>query len=60
MKGCDCILHAGDVTKESLLDQIRFLGNLYVVRGNNDGDWAKGIAKSFDISDRGRFFCNGA
>ena len=40
LKGCDCILHAGDVTKESLLDQIRFLGNLYVVRGNNDGDWA--------------------
>ena len=32
LKGCDCILHAGDVTKESLLDQIRFLGNLYVVQ----------------------------
>ena len=45
LKGCDCILHAGDVTKESLLDQIRFLGNLYVVRGNNDGNWARGIEK---------------
>ena len=41
LKTCDCILHAGDVTKEEILDQIRFLGNLYVVRGNNDGDWAK-------------------
>ena len=41
LKGCDCILHAGDVTKESLLDQIRFLGNLYVVRGNNDKEWAE-------------------
>ena len=53
LKGCDCILHAGDVTKESLLDQIRFLGNLYVVRGNNDGDWARGIAKvlKFQIED---------
>lgn len=44
LKSCDCIVHAGDVTKESVLDQIRFLGNLYVVRGNNDGDWAKNIA----------------
>ena len=42
LKGCDCILHAGDVTKESLLDQIRFLGNLYVVRGNNDGGQTEG------------------
>lgn len=40
LKACDYILHAGDITKESLLDQIRFLGRLYVVRGNNDGAWA--------------------
>ena len=52
LKTCDCILHAGDVTKEEILDQIRFLGNLYVVRGNNDGDWAKNIAKvlKFEIN----------
>lgn len=44
LKDCDCILHAGDVTQERLLDQIRNFGNLYVVRGNNDGAWARGIA----------------
>ena len=56
LKGCDCILHAGDVTKESLLDQIRFLGNLYVVRGNNDGDWARGIAKVLTFQIEGVSF----
>ena len=40
LKECDCIFHAGDVTSESLLDHIRFLGRLYVVRGNCDGSWA--------------------
>lgn len=53
LRTCDCILHAGDVTDEKILDQIRYLGNLYVVRGNNDGDWAKGISKvlRFRIED---------
>lgn len=50
---CDCILHAGDVTTENILDQIRYKGKLYVVRGNNDGMWARGIARrlQFKIED---------
>lgn len=44
MTACDCILHAGDVDRPEILDQLRPLGNLYAVRGNNDGDWARGIA----------------
>ncbi len=44
LKDCDYILHAGDVTREKLLDQIRNFGRLYVVRGNNDGAWARGIS----------------
>ena len=44
LKTCDCILHAGDVDRPEILDQLRPLGNLYAVRGNNDGDWARGIA----------------
>lgn len=46
LKTCDCILHAGDVNRPELLDEIRYLGNLYVVRGNNDKDWAEGIAET--------------
>lgn len=46
LESCDCILHAGDVDKESVLDQLRYMGNIYVVRGNNDKDWAEGLAKT--------------
>lgn len=46
LKRCDCILHAGDVDRQELLDQLRYLGNLYAVRGNNDGDWAGNLARS--------------
>lgn len=49
LKTCDYIIHAGDFDRERILDQIRFLGNLYVVRGNSDGSWAQ------DLSDRQRF-----
>lgn len=44
LKDCDCILHAGDVDRPEILDQLRYLGNLYAVRGNNDGDWARNLS----------------
>ena len=40
LKGCDCIIHAGDVNKPEILDTLRMMGSIYVVRGNNDKDWA--------------------
>ena len=46
LKTCDCILHAGDVTRPELLDELRCLASIYVVRGNNDGEWAAEIAKT--------------
>lgn len=36
LKTCDGIIHAGDFTREEILDQLRLLGKVYVVRGNND------------------------
>ena len=44
LKTCDYVLHAGDFTEEKILDQIRFLGTLYAVRGNSDGYWAQKLA----------------
>ncbi|MBB5264321.1 hypothetical protein HNP82_001432 [Catenibacillus scindens] len=38
--GCQAIIHAGDFSRESVLDAFRPLGNIYVVRGNNDQSWA--------------------
>ncbi len=36
LQGCDYILHAGDVCRSEILDEIRNIGRLYVVKGNND------------------------
>ena len=46
LKTCDCILHGGDVNKPEILDQLRWLGNLSVVRGNNDKEWAEGLSEN--------------
>ena len=54
LKGCDCILHAGDVNKPEILDTLRMMGSIYVVRGNNDKDWAEGMAKTLHFHHRRR------
>ncbi|MFS2123999.1 metallophosphoesterase family protein [Pseudomonas sp. Pseusp97] len=47
LKGCDHILHLGDVGPASLLDQLRELAPLDVVRGNNDtDDWAAALPET--------------
>ena len=53
LKTCDCILHAGDVTRPELIDELRCLASIYVVRGNNDGEWAAGIAKTLHFRIEG-------
>ena len=46
LRGCSHIVHAGDVTRGELLDTLRPLGSLYVVRGNCDtGEWAGMLRK---------------
>lgn len=57
LKGCDYILHSGDIGGEKILDSIRPLANIYAVRGNCDGEWAKGLAKSLTFTIEGvKFF----
>ena len=53
LKGCDCIIHAGDVNKPEILDTLRMMGSIYVVRGNNDKDWAEGMAKTLHFTIEG-------
>ena len=50
LKDCNYIFHAGDVDKPEILDALRPLGALYVVRGNNDGYWAQNLQKSLNIT----------
>ena len=41
LRGVELILHAGDVGKPEVLDELRRLAPTFVVRGNVDhGDWA--------------------
>lgn len=42
LQGCEHIVHAGDIGKPEILDALRMLAPLTVVRGNNDEglDWA--------------------
>ncbi len=53
LQSCEYIIHAGDFAEERILDQIRFLGKLYVVRGNSDLWWADRLAdtQQFHIGD---------
>ncbi len=39
---CTHILHAGDIVKETDLDELRVCGRVYAVRGNNDV-WQQGL-----------------
>lgn len=36
LRGCDAILHAGDVSRQDLLDSLAELAPVYAVRGNNE------------------------
>jgi putative phosphoesterase len=45
LRGCDHIVHAGDIGHAELLDQLSSLAPVTAVRGNNDrGAWAEALA----------------
>lgn len=43
LRGCDVILHGGDIHRESVLEELRKTAPVYAVRGNADGSWAEGL-----------------
>lgn len=50
LKDCTYIFHAGDVDRPEILDELRTMGFLYVVRGNNDGYWEQNLRRSLNFS----------
>ncbi|MFZ5956746.1 metallophosphoesterase family protein [Pseudomonas knackmussii] len=47
LRGCDQLLHLGDIGKAAILDALRQLAPLDVVRGNNDTDaWAEALPET--------------
>lgn len=57
LAGCEAILHGGDVNKPAILEQLNRIAPTYVVRGNNDKEWAKEMPETLAVSLCGvRFF----
>ena len=57
LKDADAILHGGDINKQSIVDQLRQYAPLYVVRGNNDKEWAQAIPHQLTVTlDGVRFY----
>ena len=50
LKTADAILHGGDINKQSIVDQLRQYAPLYVVRGNNDKEWAEAIPHDLTVT----------
>ena len=49
LNGCDVILHGGDINRQDIIDQLDAIAPVYVVRGNNDKDWAEHIPMFLDF-----------
>lgn len=55
LRGCELIIHAGDIGAPEVLDALRELAPLVAIRGNNDRDaWAQAIPEqcTFEYADQ--------
>ena len=53
LAGCDHIIHAGDIVKPEILDELRRIAPVTAVRGNNDkGPWSKSLPE-FEVVELG-------
>ena len=51
LKICDAVVHGGDINSPEILEEIRRINpSLYVVRGNNDKEWAEKLPKELSFS----------
>lgn len=53
LQTCDLILHAGDIARPSILEELSRLAPVYAVRGNADKEWAKALPETFAMDDIG-------
>ena len=50
LKTADAILHGGDINRQTILDTLRQYAPLYVVRGNNDKEWAEDLPHHLTVT----------
>jgi len=50
LRGCELVLHAGDVGDPQVLEELGRLARVVAVRGNNDrGTWAEGLPETEEV-----------
>ena len=49
LQGCDAILHGGDINRQDIIDRLEQIAPVYVVRGNNDKEWAGHLPQFLDF-----------
>ncbi len=57
LSGSDAILHGGDINNRGILMTLQSMALVYVVRGNNDKEWAEDLPLSLDFSLAGLRVC---
>ena len=53
LTGVDAILHAGDISSHTILDQLQTIAPVYAVRGNADKEWAEELPTFLDFELNG-------
>jgi len=53
LHSCDCILHAGDINNQGILEELGRIAPVYVVRGNNDKEWAEHLTHDLTVQLEG-------
>lgn len=56
LKNADAILHGGDINRQSIVDELRQYAPLYIVRGNNDKEWAEATPHDLTVTLGGMTF----
>ena len=46
---CCCILHAGDINNQGILEELGRIAPVYAVRGNNDKEWAEHLPHDLTV-----------
>ena len=57
LAAADCIIHAGDIDNDAVLDTLKQYGELYAVRGNNDKNCTTYLPQTLTVTIEGvRFY----
>ena len=52
----DVIIHGGDINTQAIVDTLQGFAPLYIVRGNNDKEWAENLPHSLTFAIEGIHF----